>query len=398
LQPAASSVASPRLTDGSLRTVFDAVPNHLTVGAEEELLLLDPSSLDPAPVSNDVIAALGDPMSVRSELWAAQIELVSGVHDSSEGVCADLRALRAKLIAALDGRLRLAGLAAHPLARPTTAFSPGERYARIVEEQQLGARLGALTGGLHIHVAVAGADRALAVYNAMRAQAPLFTALAASAPFIAGHDTGLATVRPMLTDALPRQGVGPRFASWDAIDEFTAWGIQTGAVTEVASLWWECRLNFAQGTIEIRAPDVQASIGDTHALVAMAHMIVADLCARFDAGEKLCAFDTVQIQENRWRAARYGINAELIDLDHAQMVPVRALIHRTLDRIDRLARCHNATTGLERARGLVERDQPALHRRLAAERGVAGIAEWAADQTEAVRHQIVAPRVPDPHG
>jgi len=365
-------------TRSLLRRPFDAV-SDLTVGAEEELLLLDPGSLEPAAASGWLLAELGESRMHRPELWSAQVELVTDVRDSPAAVTGDLRAARTRLAEAAAGRLRIAGLGTHPLALPAETFSPGDRYAEIVEQHRLGARLGALASGLHVHVAVHGADRALAVYNAMRGHAPLFTALAANAPFIAGQDTGLATVRPTLADALPRQGVGPHLPAWSDLEELVEWGRRTGAIPDPAKLWWECRLNLRLGTIEMRAPDAQSSLDDDHALIALAHALVADLCERLDGGERLPAHDTLRIQENRWRAMRFGMDAELIDLDTDRPVPAPDAVARLLDRVAR----HGTPESLAHVRALAARDEPGEQRRVARLHGPAGIVARAADSAEA---------------
>lgn len=365
-------------TRSPLRRAFDAV-SDLTVGAEEELLLLDPGTLEPAAASEWLLAELGESRMHRPELWCAQVELVTDVAKSPAAVVADLRAARTRLAEVAAGRLRIAGLGTHPLALPAETFSPGERYAQIVEQHRLGARLGALASGLHVHVAVHDADRALAVYNAMRGYAPLFTALAANAPFIAGQDTGLATVRPMLADALPRQGVGPPLPEWSDLEELVEWGRRSGAIPDPAQLWWECRLNLRLGTIELRAPDAQASLHDDHALIALAHALVADLCERLDGGERLPVHDMLRIQENRWRAMRFGMDAELIDLEGGRPVPAREAVAELLDRVAR----HAAPASLAHMRSLAARDEPGEQRRVARLHGPAAIAARAADSAEA---------------
>ena len=365
-------------TESLLRRAFDAV-SDLTVGAEEELLLLDPGTLAPAAASEWLLAELGESRMHRPELWSAQVELLTDAGDSPAAVAADLHAARVQLVEAAAGRLRIAGLGTHPLALPARTFSPGDRYAEIVEQHRLGARLGALASGLHVHVAVRGADRALAVYNAVRGYAPLFTALAANAPFIAGEDTGLATVRPMLADGLPRQGVGPHLPTWSDLEALVEWGRRTGAIPDPAKLWWECRLNLRLGTVEVRAPDAQPSLADDHALIALTHALVADLCERLDGGERLPAHDTLRIQENRWRAMRFGMKAELIDLESDRPVHARDAVAGLLDRLAR----HAPPASLAQVRSLAARDEPREQRRVARLHGPAAIVARAADSAEA---------------
>jgi carboxylate-amine ligase len=216
----------------------------------------------------------------------------------------------------------------------------------------------------------------------MRGVAPLFVALAANAPFIAGRDSGLATVRPTLADALPRQGVGPRFQSWADIEGYIGWGRRSGAFADVGQLWWECRPNFRLGTIELRAADAQMSLADVHAIAALAHATVAELCDRYDDGGSLEAFDTEMIQENRWRAARFGLAGDLVDLRRTRMVPARTLI-RSLIRRGKGSRLQaSVTEGLRLATARAERDVPAEQRAIVAGQGMQELMRWAADATE----------------
>jgi carboxylate-amine ligase len=352
----------------------------LTVGLEEELLVLDPQSFDLVSPPENVFTESPDGRFKR-ELSPSQVEVVTGVCGTPSQAVTELGVARARLIELLEGR-RLAGLGTHPFAAPWDGISPGQRYADILHEQQLGARLGRLAAGLHIHVAVCGADRALAVYNALRGVAPLFVALAANAPFVAGFDSGLATVRPTLSDALPRQGVGPWFRSWGELEEYVGDGLRVGAFRDVSQLWWECRLNLRLGTIELRAPDSQMSLDDVHGLAALAHATVADFCARYDDGVPLDALKTRTIQENRWRAARFGLSGTLIDPDRRQMVPTRVLVGELIRQVERSSSHSDIAHGLQLAEARLERDVPAEQRDIVAQRGMRALAEWAADATE----------------
>ena len=133
---------------------------------------------------------------------------------------------------------------------------------------------------MHLHIAVRGADRALAVYNALRERLPLIAAVAANAPLYDGADSGLASVRPLLGGLLPRQGVPPAFASWDEVAATHAWGQTSGRVPDAASWWWEARLHPQWGTIEVRVPDTQATVAESATIAAFVHNVVAELAAR----------------------------------------------------------------------------------------------------------------------
>jgi carboxylate-amine ligase len=242
---------------GRLRELFERVESF-TIGAEEELLLVDPDGFDLVPAAADLVARLDDASTYRQELSAAQLEIVTPVCQTAGQVADALAHGRRRAMDCSGGAVRLAAAGVHPFTVPWAQVSPGPRFQRILREHRWGARIGGLTAGLHIHLGVPGADRALAVFNAMRGYMPEIAALAAASPHFAGRDTGFASIRPKLSDTLPHQGVAPIAESWEAYSTMLHWGRQTRAYADPAELWWECRLHLRLGTIEVRAPDAQA--------------------------------------------------------------------------------------------------------------------------------------------
>src|SRR3954452_16487224 len=203
------------LSVATLRELFDGVTDH-TVGVEEELMLLDPETLDLLPEADRVTDELGDHVSLRPELPAAQVETASPVCDSIAQAAETLAASRSRLAAGVAGWARLAGSGTHAFAAPHGVLRTDPKYDAMKAEfpwvlpQQL-------VFGLHVHVAVRGADRALAVLNAMRSFLPDLAALAGNAPLYGGRDTGLASIRPQISGLLPRQGVPPAVPPWEAL-------------------------------------------------------------------------------------------------------------------------------------------------------------------------------------
>jgi glutamate---cysteine ligase / carboxylate-amine ligase len=370
------------LSGQALRAAFDH-PVDLTVAAEEELLVLDPSTFDLTSAAPGLFLSLDDAERYRQEISPAQLEIVSGICTTSAEVRRDLADGRRQAIAA-GGGLRLAGVGAHPFALPWSEIASAPRYTALLAEHQLGVRLGALAAGLHVHVAVRGADRALAVHDALRTLMPALVALSANAPHIAGIDSGLATVRCTLADALPRHGTGPAFGTWDAFEQALRWGRESGAVPDPSRFWWDCRLNTRTGTIEVRAPDAQAALDDVEALVAIVHAAAADLCARHDAGEALPAHDVMVIEENRWRAARYGLEGEMVDTEVGHLRPAREVIAALLDRLQGAAQRCGSVEGMRRARAMLDRDVPRQHREIAERQGLPALCRLLAERTEAV--------------
>ncbi|MEA2307978.1 MAG: glutamate---cysteine ligase / carboxylate-amine ligase [Thermoleophilaceae bacterium] len=318
-----------------LRAAFDRA-SALTVGVEEELLLLDPETLDLAPRAVELLARTGGDERFKLELPAAQIEIVSPPFASVGELEPFLAGARRDLAAAGEGLARLAGAGVHPFAATEGEVNPGERYDRTLAEYGRVARR-QLVFALQVHVAVPGADRALAVYNALRSYLPELLALSANAPFHAGEDTGLATVRPKIGEQLPRQGVPPAIASFEDYAAALAWGERAGTVHDPRVWWWELRPHPVHGTIEVRVPDAQTTVRAGAAVAAVVHALVAWLAARHDAGEQLEVAPTWRIEENRWAALSRGVHGRLADLRTGELEPTRDRLLRLIDQLTPLA-------------------------------------------------------------
>jgi glutamate---cysteine ligase / carboxylate-amine ligase len=214
--------------------------------------------------------------------------------------------------------------------------------------------------GLHVHVAIRGADRALAVYNALRSYLPELAALAANAPFYEGHDSGLASVRSRISGLLPRQGVPPALDSFDAYAEALRWC----GFDDPRQWWWELRLHPVFGTVEVRVPDAQRTVAETAAIAEVVYALATHLADHHDAGEALLVADSWRIDQNRWSACRHGLDGELIDLVTGARRPARDRVAALVDRL-----------GVAMPAG----DGAARQREVASERGVRGLVAWLAD-------------------
>jgi carboxylate-amine ligase len=229
-------------------------------------------------------------------------------------------------------------------------------------------------------VAVPGAERTLAVYNALRSYLPELAALAANAPLHAGEDAGMASVRPKIAEQLPRQGVPPAISSWAAFAEELDWGARSGWLSEPGVWWWEARPHLRHGTIELRVPDAQTSVREAAGVVAFAHALVAWLADRADAGDLPAPAPTWRIEENRWAAARHGLDGTLADLVTGARTPVRERLAALLEDLAPVAARLGGAAELEAARELVSENGAIRQRRVAVEHGVEGVAEWLAER------------------
>jgi carboxylate-amine ligase len=328
-----------------LRAVFDAC-RPLTIGVEEEILLVDPATWAPAHMAADVVEQAADAR-VITELPASQLELVTAPHDTVAAAVAELADARSALAAVCRDRARPVAAAVHPLISSGPVGSSDlaqaflEEYGEVAEHQVVGA--------LQVHVAVGDADATLAVHNALRGHLPELAALAAAAPFHDGRDTGLASVRPLIATQLPRQGVPPAIASWEAFADDLGWGARAGALALPGRWWWELRPHLVHGTLEVRVPDVQPTVVAAEGVIAFVRALVANLRRRFLEGRPLSSPTTWRIAENRWSALRHGTRGCLADLDTGEPIPTADRLHRLIDEVE-----EDADGDLDRTRDLVD--------------------------------------------
>jgi len=363
---------TPPIDSSALRAIFDGA-EPLTIGVEEELMLLDPATLDLAPVAPQVIDRLAGDERFKLELPAAQVEIVLPPARSVAELAPQLATARRELAGAASGLALLGGAGLHPFAPVEGVLNTGGRYEALQREYGAVARR-QLVFAFQVHVAVGGADRTLAVYNALRSQLPEIAALAANAPFHAGRDTGFASFRPIIADMLPRQGMPPRIASWEAWAEDLSWGARAGRIPSPSQWWFELRPHPAFGTLELRVPDTQATVADAMAIAAVAQALVARLIEHPRDG-----VPSWRIEENRWVAARHGLDGEFAELLTGDRLGVRERLTALLDELEPYAASLGSAQQFAHGRSLVEANG-AVRLRAAASGDPRGAARWLADR------------------
>jgi glutamate---cysteine ligase / carboxylate-amine ligase len=368
----------PPPTGAELRAAFDAA-EPLTIGIEEELLLLDPESFDLVGRAPELIErAEGDPR-FKLELPASQVEIVTSPARSVPEALGELAAGRADLAELAAGRSRPAAAAVHPFASAEGELNRHGGYVHTIERFGRVARR-QLVCAFQVHVAVGGAESTLAVHNALRSYLPELAALAANGPFHDGEDTGLASVRPKIAEGLPRQGVPPPLPSWDAFAEDLRWGARSGGVLSPRVWWWELRAHPSFGTLEIRVPDAQTTLDEAAAIAAFAHSLVAWLAERLDAGEPLECDPTWRIEENRWAACSRGVEGSVADLASGEPRPTRERLTGLLGELEPVATRLGCAAELASCAALVQRNGAMRQREVAASEGLLGLARWLADR------------------
>jgi carboxylate-amine ligase len=301
-----------------------------SIGVEEELFLVDPTSGRQTNTSAGVLARLGDVHGrVERELHACQVELITGVHRHAEEAVRELGELRRTVAGTGAGIL---GSGTHPSAAEGDAeITDKERYERI--HFLLGDAAVTPIGGLHIHVGMPDSATAIRVFNGLRRDLPLLQALAANSPFRHGRDTGLASAREVTLRGWPRSGAPRAMRDFDDFCEMSRWLTRAADVPDYTWFWWKLRPHPRLGTVEIRALDAQTSLADTEALVALVH------CLARDAAENEAGLDPPPelVEEGIFRAARFGVRGELPDA-HGRRYEVSELLGDALARARRHAR------------------------------------------------------------
>ena len=314
-----------------------------SLGVEEEFQLLDPTTYELTPVVDAVLDTVpeADRGQVKHELMQSVVETSTTVCANVEEAVADLTRLR-RLV--LDGAEAAGAIVASAGTTPVScwegqAITDKPRYRDIVAKLQWIARR-ELIFGLHVHVGVDSVDKCMYVFNAIREDLPLLLALSANSPFWQGATTGLQSSRIKVFDAFPRSGMPQAFpGGWDELETMLARGRKSGLIPDHTYVWWDVRPHPEFGTIEIRICDAQARLRDTAGLAALTQALVAWHGDRFDAGIKPDALPPhMLIEENRWSAARYGLDGEMVDFADDSLVPTRHLVAQMLNRVEPVAR------------------------------------------------------------
>jgi carboxylate-amine ligase len=307
-----------------------------TIGLEEEFAILDPETLELAHRYEDVKAACDEDEvlaeSAAGELIASEVEIRSGRAETFAEAVALQAERRARLFALVDSMgLALGAMGTHPWGSyldQTIIDTP--HYTRLREELGYVAQRNN-TWSLHVHVGVRGADRAIAVCDRVRELLPPLLALSANSPYLDRRDSGLASVRSeIFTRTFPRCGVPSPFVDWDTYAGFVDLLQRTNSVVESTQLWWSVRPHHSFGTVEVRICDAQTRGEDASALAGLIVACVAQTALDLDEGTAAAPLGDREIEENLWRAIRYGLAGKLIDFRTGEEVETRAYLEGLL--------------------------------------------------------------------
>jgi carboxylate-amine ligase len=353
---------------GSSASVLDhrfGQSDAYTLGVEEEYQLLDGTSFDLVQHIDTVLAAIEghelEPQ-INPELMQSVIEIATPVCHTPADVMRELTKLRGYVCGvAREKGMRVGSAGTHPFSLfERQRITAKDRYRQLVDQLQYIARR-ELIFGMHVHVAVDDPDKAIKVVNGLLPQLGPLLALSASSPFWRGEPTGLMSSRQMVFASFPRSGPPPRFRDYADYAEVVGQLERTGCIADYTHIWWDIRLHPRLGTIEIRICDAVTRVEDAVAITAYCQALVKLLSERHDAGEEIPSYHRILTTENKWLAARYGLEAPVMDLatGRRNRIPVAQLVRRTVREIEPHARELGSERELEGIAALLGRGNSA---------------------------------------
>ena len=311
--------------------------DQFTLGIEEEFQIVDPVTRELRSHVSEILdegrMLLGE--QIKPEMIQSQIEVGTGVCKNIQEARADITNLRSIISSlAAKNNLKIAAASTHPISRwQDQKIFDDDRYELLVQELQTVAR-SLLIFGVHVHVGVADRERQIHIMNASRYFLPHVLALSTSSPFWMGHNTGLKSYRSEIFKQFPRTDIPDHLDSYPGFERYVDLLIKTGCINDGKKIWWDCRPHPFFPTLEFRICDIPTRVDDTIAIAALFQAIVAKLYKLIDKNLGFRLYRRMLIQENKWRAVRYGLDGKMIDFGKQKEVPVRDLILELLDFVD----------------------------------------------------------------
>lgn len=314
-----------------------------SIGVEWELQIVDRTSRELVNAADELLGELIQPdgqahPKAKPELLQCQIELITDICTTVGEAKADLAATVAQLAAVAEPRgMGLMCAGTHPFSHwNNQKITPDSRYEQLVDQLQWIARRFQIFG-VHVHIGLTVRDHVIPVLNAVSRYLPHFLALTASSPYWVGHDTGLASARIKVFEGLPRAGLPYQFDDWRAFEDLMSTLLAAGAIDTVREVWWDVRPHPDFGTVELRVCDGIPTLEEIAATAALFQCLVEHFDQMCRRGERPATPDTWLLQENKWLATRYGLDAELIEDESGRTVPVKTTLRNLVGQLTPIA-------------------------------------------------------------
>lgn len=340
--------------------VSGLLDTQFTLGIEEEFQIVHQETRElHSYVSQLLEEGLSEGSILRERV---RPEMHQSVVETGTGICRDIKQARAEIqelrggLSALakKGGMSIVAAGTHPFSDwKTQEITQGDRYTGIVEDLQDIAR-GNLIFGLHVHVGIKEKEVAMALANQVRYFLPHILALSTSSPFWIGRVTGLKSTRTEIFKRFPRTGIPGKFESWRSFESFVELLIKTGCIDNAKKIWWDVRCHPFFDTVEVRICDMTTRLDDTLAIAALVQAVMGKLYLLYRRNQAWRDYSHMLIEENKWRAVRYGLDGQLIDFGKREQVPIRVLIEELLDFVSEAADIFHTQDELDRIRTLCQ--------------------------------------------
>ena len=327
-----------------------------SLGVEMELQIVDRETRELNSAASKILAEMGAGHpdgrhpKAKHELLESTIEMITGVCQTAAEARSDLEETLGELRSHTgDAGLELLCSGTHPFSSwSAQQVSPDARYHHLIEQVQWPARRLQIFG-IHVHVGVRSAAKAIAISNALGVYIPHLLGISASSPYWQGHDTGLASARSKVFEGLPTAGLPYQFENWEEFQRFMKALMFANAITTIREVWWDIRPHPVFGTVELRICDGIPTLGEVASVAALSQCLVEWMDQRHERGERLEVQPDWIVRQNKWRGARYGVEAEIIVDGEGHVVPLREALHRLTDELSPVARqlgCEKELAGI----------------------------------------------------
>ena len=358
-----------------------------TLGVELELALVDAESFALRSVCPHIMERLPtfEAGSVKQELMQCYVEINTSICDTVAEAEGQLRTNLQKLTSVADEfGVKLLWSATHPFSSwLEQKVSPDERYRGLVNLLEDTARQ-LVTFGLHVHVGVDSGDKAVMICDRMLRHLPTLLAVSSNSPFWEGRATGLCSWRTKVMERLPTAGLPPFMRNWSEYVWLVNHLVQTGFIETIREIWWDVRPHHNFGTVEVRICDMPGNLHDATALVALIHCLVTQLSDSIDEGTYQHDCHPMLVRQNKWRAARFGLDAELVDSVTHKMVPVRDVLLNLVEILRPVAQQLQCTDELERICAIAQGPSWAQRQvdRFRSSKQYVDVARWMTEQSQ----------------